>query len=1633
MIEQGCWGATGPEDSFFRRLSRNPRDPGCILEYTFSLNGALDAARLEHALRATVVDHFPELLYVFEECDGRVLKRRRPLPGSFLDIFQEDIDWLEFGGDAEASLPEGKVFRFLLVRVAPAFQYLRLSFSHLAFDGGCYALFVSRLEQAYAAPSMTQALSGARSVSPWTETVASSTDTEYWASALSGRKLGQPLRFLGGLDPSCTRFITVRRTVCGNAFEALRDMIATEKTTLFRTIVASLAVLIFRYDRDEHADGLAIAHTVNTRAAVDGFGNFANVVPLFVPDRPEWTPRNYFDHIREERRRARPHQRCPLTRLVELADEQANRNTRILNLIVNESQGLLPRIAPAFDGLEVALVRTPATGGPFDLGVTFAHDADSLRLSIDVPEELASRALVVGFADNLVAALAHFAAQPDAPVSTLDLSRAPSPVACGRTLDLDGEDSLLTRIFMRAQEAPDEIAISFGARTLSYAEITLEIAALASRIASSADAHRLRAGVGISLSRNERLPVAMLAVLALGVPFVPLERSLPVDRLRHILATAEVEVVVSDDAARDELFACRPDLVFVPIDGPVHADDKRIASIPQAAPPDTASDVAYVLFTSGSTGLPKGVAITRRNLFNFLLSMADDPGFQARDRFLALTPTSFDISILELLLPLFVGAQMRIVDDTTRRSAVDLAGEIERSGVNVVQATPATWRMLKAVGWSSARPLTVLCGGEALTREIADYLLVQGHRLYNMYGPTEATIWASCAPVRKGQPIHLGVPVLNTQFHIVDERLRPVADGQAGELLIVGECVGAGYLGPHSGGFMEVDDSRRGYRTGDIVRSLGDGRLLYVGRRDNQRKINGHRIELDEISLRLRALVGEADVFTVVRERPAPYLCSFYRAHPDAEIDVAKVLDAAKRSLPSYMLPSMLVRLDALPLTPNGKVDLGYLSTCPLPESAQPAGHGIERESQPATGTGTVAALRALLVRTLDVDIDDPTASLGWLGLNSISFSQLSLAIATEFGARVPPHRFYTLKTLASLAGEIDAQQGLSTPERDATRGHDAISAPERTNRAEGTNARAIAIVGYSVGMPGGLEADAFWEALMQCDNLVVARSRPGFRAPLHAGFIDGIDEFDARFFSISPLEANYMDPRQRLLLQSAWRAIEDAGYAAATLSGQRIGCYIAATGCDYATLQARAGSAFSPYTLPGTSLSILANRISSFFNWTGPSSTIDTACSGALSALVRACNDLAAGVCAAALVGGVNVIADDQISYGLDAGNFMSPRYRCATFDEQADGYVRGEGYGCFLLKPLASAIADGDAIHGVIEGFAENHGGRSTSLTAPNPEAQAQLIVSAYTAELAREVGYIETHGTGTRLGDPIEIDALKAAGSRIGWQQDGRKIWLGAAKSNIGHLEPAAGIASLAKVLLAMRHGVLPSNLHFRRLNPLIELEGSPFAILDAARPWLEQDVGRRVAGISSFGFGGSNAHVVVASPPARASQVASPTHVLVTLSAKTRSAFTAMADALHTHMLMQLERDEVFDLEALAYTLNAGRTHFEYRAAWIIGSPRELVERLACDVSMVRILPREERVTEAPPVTLLDRLDRLRQAYLHGEDIDWSDIHPGSPRRMHLPTYRFDLQQYWFDRGRTAPAHRKEAKAAEDALP
>jgi 3-oxoacyl-(acyl-carrier-protein) synthase/NAD(P)-dependent dehydrogenase (short-subunit alcohol dehydrogenase family) len=499
-----------------------------------------------------------------------------------------------------------------------------------------------------------------------------------------------------------------------------------------------------------------------------------------------------------------------------------------------------------------------------------------------------------------------------------------------------------------------------------------------------------------------------------------------------------------------------------------------------------------------------------------------------------------------------------------------------------------------------------------------------------------------------------------------------------------------------------------------------------------------------------------------------------------------------------------------------------------------------------------------------------------------------------------------------------------------------------------------VAIIGMSCRTAGARNTEELWRLLLDEKDMIteIPRDRWDWTAYPDAvkwgSFIDGVDEFDSLFFGISPAEARYMAPEQRLMMQSVWECVENAGCGDA-IKGTNTGIFVGCGASSYIWMLSH--MPIESYSSTGAVPSVGPNRISYLMDWHGPSEPIETACSSSLVAVHRAVEAIRRGHCDQAVAGGVNLLLAPDVYVSFTKAGMLCDDGRCKTFSDDSNGYVRGEGIGMILLKPLRAALEDGNIIHAVIKGTAENHGGRTNSLTAPNPMAQAAVVKKAIGdagLEFDR-ISYVECHGTGTALGDPVEIEGLKMAAAQ--GPEDGdpaRRCWLGSIKSNIGHLEMAAGIIGLIKVVLQMQHRKIARSLHCDTINRYIDLAGTPFVIAQTASDWEVAPGERRVAGVSSFGFGGVNAHVVLEEAPElpagddRPDTSAEQPPQLLVVSARTEESLLNYLGQ-YPGYLRTLPQDGT-TLKRLAFTLQLGRAEMQERVAFIARSIDEWAEQL-----------------------------------------------------------------------------------------
>lgn len=1042
--------------------------------------------------------------------------------------------------------------------------------------------------------------------------------------------------------------------------------------------------------------------------------------------------------------------------------------------------------------------------------------------------------------------------------------------------------------------------------------------------------------VALCLPRSAGAVIAALGVLKAGGAYLPLDPSYPRARLQSILADAGVEIVIASDADRGPLEGLSVHLVS--LESLETADHGESRSLPETT---SADGLAYVMYTSGSTGMPKGVQIEHRSIVR-LVGDVDYVTLDADTCFLHAAPLGFDASTLELWGPLLNGGRCAVFAAPVP-DARSLAACIETFGVTSAWLTAALFNSIVDEDPSALAGLReLLTGGEALSPQHVRAALhaLPGLSLSNGYGPTECTTFATTYAIPRDLPadataIPIGRAIADTSLHVLDAQGVPVAHGETGELHIGGRGLARGYLGrPDLDAERFVTDAsgQRLYRTGDLVSWGEDGTLRFVGRADQQVKIRGFRIEPGEIEAALSAHTNVKSCAVVALPGPgADKRLVAYVVPRTGNCDIAGLRHHLQQSLPDYMVPALFMQLSALPVTTNGKLDRAAL---PAPGNARPELAHPYRAPRGELETALCDAFAGVLGLER-VGADDGFFELGGDSLLAIRvLHQLRASGIADFA----PMRLFESPTPAGLA----KMQPVLTPEKQA-----GASQPDEP----------IAIVGMAGRFPGADDIEAFWKNLCAGTESIrmfspeeidpsippALRDHPDYvRA---RGVLNDTAGFDAAFFGISPLEAQLMDPQHRHFLETAWHALEHAGYVPETAPG-RVGVFGGMYNATYYQKHvlprpetiARLGEL---PTMLANEKDYLTSRVAYKLGLNGPAVGVHTACSTSLVAAVMAMESLRRGDCELALAGGVAITCPPDSGYLYQEGAMASPDGHTRTFDAEAAGTVFSDGVAMLALRRLSDAIAAGDTVYAVLLGGAVNNdGAERASFTAPSPSGQASVIALAHDRAGidARSISYLEAHGTATPLGDPIEIEGLTRAFRRH--TQDKGFCAIGSLKSNVGHLVIAAGAASLIKTSLALHRRTLPPTIGFDKPNPHIDFAASPFVPQSRLSDW-SQASGPRRAGVSAFGFGGTNAHVVLEEAPATAPHADSArTAQLLVVSARTPEALEASCQRLGSYLAgADATGDQTPTLADIAHTLRVGRRVFAHRHAIVAGSASE----------------------------------------------------------------------------------------------
>ncbi|MBT9250225.1 non-ribosomal peptide synthetase/type I polyketide synthase [Bacillus halotolerans] len=1101
-----------------------------------------------------------------------------------------------------------------------------------------------------------------------------------------------------------------------------------------------------------------------------------------------------------------------------------------------------------------------------------------------------------------------------------------------------------------------------------------------------------------------------------------------------------------------------------------------------------ADELAFIQFSSGSTGDPKGVMLTHHNLIHNTCAIRNVLSIDSKDSFLSWMPLTHDMGLIAYhLVPFLVGINQHLMPTELfiRRPILWMKKAHEHKASILSSPNFGYNYFLKFLknepDWDLSHIRVIANGAEPILPELCDEFLtrcaafnMKRSAILNVYGLAEASVGAaSSKPEEEFVPVYLhrdylnlgeravnvskedqncasfvevGQPIDYCQIRISDGANERVADGIIGHIEIKGDNVTQGYYNkPESTDKALTSDGW--IKTGDLGFISENGNLVVTGREKDIIFVNGKNvyphdiervaIEMEEVDLGRVAACGVYDqktrsgdivLFVVFKKSPEKF---------------APLVKEIKKHL--YKRGGWSIK-EVLPIRKLPKTTSGKVKRYELARQYEAGNFSIESaainqflESSPEKSGQTPiheieTELLSIFSHVLDGKKVHLTDSYFDMGANSLQLSQIAERVEQKFGRELAVSDLFTYPSITDLAAYLSESR--------AEIKHDVTAKPSHVTPKD------IAIIGMSLNVPGASTKSDFWDLLEKGENGI--REFPASRLKdaadylksiqsefngnqfVKGGYLDEIDRFDYSFFGLAPKTAQFMDPNQRLFLQSAWHAIEDAGYAGDSMNGSRVGVYAgySKVGYDYERLLSANYPEELHQYIVGNLPSVLASRIAYFLNLKGPAVTVDTACSSSLAAVHMACKSLISDECEMALAGGIRTSLL-PLRIGLDMES--SDGYT-KTFSKDSDGTGSGEGAAAVLLKPLQDAVRDGDHIYGVIKGSAMNQDGTTAGITAPNPAAQTEVIETAWKdAGIDPEtLSFIEAHGTGTKLGDPVEFNGLCKAFEKYTAKKQFCAI--GSVKSNIGHLFEAAGIVGLIKSVLMLNHKKNPPLAHFKEPNPLIHFHSSPFYINQEVAEFTPGDEPLR-GGISSFGFSGTNAHVVLeeyTSQSEYAPENENEPHLFV-LSAHTKHSLYELAQQYRQYA----SDDSQASLKSICYTASTGRAHLDHGIALIVSNKQELRDKLASVVQGDGHLPGVhmgyKNLKEMQPVhkeelnkqaaNLIEQrirthderitwLNRAAELFVQGAVIDWRTLYAGETvQKTPLPLYPFERNRCW----------------------
>lgn len=1620
----------------------------------YRILGPLDRKRLAKALssvirrhdvlraRVGVKDGSPFMLY--PEKGNVSLKVDNISSLSVENKNQEISRIITHEAHASFDIEAGPLMRAKVIRVNENQHYLVLAFHDLVADHTSLDIFIAEVSRAFEKPGgEIDALAHqfdhfAQKEEQQLQDGAFDNSIEFWKDHLA--EASSPLRLFGShKHPAVQSFKgrSVGLHFSPDTSQALANLGQSLDLPAENVLLSCLYAFLFRYTGETQIPVAIYEERRQGSAHDDLIGPFATRLPLCVSINKETSFNNVLVLVQKILADGMQYKQAP----TELVAAELSREGLIAHRALAQVAFQKKIEAPILYLPELTAESIPVeteTNG-FDLLVSAHCDPGAWSIELNCSSSLFDEEQIERMRNHLQHLVEEIVADPSQSISGIQVmsSEEVKQQLAQWNQDKKGaaQISTLHQLFeQQVENTPEALAVKCGDKELSYRELNDKANDLAWTLLEAGV--RSEDCVAILFSDSMIRLVSVLATLKTGGAYLPLSPDFPEERISYILNDCTASFVITESSLAENLpkkMSAKTIVISL----------EEIKPLGKGNPSRDISpcQLAYVGYIPVSRALPKGVMHEHDSICNGLTWMKTSVPLSNNDKVLQKAPFTFNIFIWETFWPLISGASLVLAERDIRDDSLYMARIIQQESVTAVHLNPHDLALLVDGPYSRVKKpsLTcVLCSDAILTESLKHrfFQAYQGISLHHLYGPFEMAVYATefnCNSPVTGEHIPLGRPISQTQVYVLDEEARPAPVFHPGQICISGDSLARGYLNdcrlsaakftpnPHSEKPGDVL-----YNTGDLGYFLPSGDLVYLGRIDQRFSLDGLHVDPGEIENILSDLdeVSEARIRMHEDLTGSKYLVAYVVSSENFTDDDSALRKQLEDKLPIKMIPDFFVSLSSFPRLKDNQIDLASL---PVPRELQaksnlnlPRSHGeVER---------ILSQIWRDVLGLPQVGFHDRFFDLGGSSLDMLKVYNALPSFLKRDLTLVDLFRYPTIHELDFYLEKKQEEDVFRSPREEAQEDE------PTDNQAQ---LESVAVIGISCRLPGANNVSDFWENIRQGRKCITFFSKDDLAKegvpdemvddPDYVraqGVIHDVKMFDAGFFDMTPREVQVTDPQHRLFIECSWEALEDAGYCQEKYD-QEIGvfgsCYVNTYLKEHLTPNQRLWDTVGELPIMiGNDRDSLCTKAAFKLGLRGPAVTIQSACSSSLVALHTACRAVLVGDCGIALAGASSLGLLRRVGYLYEEGLLCSPDGNVRSFDEKAKGVVPGQGTVILALKKMSAALADGDRIYAKIKGSAiNNDGSAKDGFTTYSAEGQAHVIRKAW--KMAGidplSISYVESSSTGSTLGDKTEIAGLTKAYEEITDRKN--FIPIGALKPNIGGLDTASGIAALLKVILMLKNHEIPPVANFKKSNPQVPFGDSPVFVNEKLRPWDHPDEHPRLAAVSAFGLGGTNAHIILEEHKENRKSTQSRSWELLTLSAKTDTAL----DALTNQLAHYLGKNPAASLSDVAYTLQIGRRHFAHRRVLVAESIPEAVIDLVNNSHRVlsnHHVPVQRKVAFMFPgqgsqyMNMGEQLYRTEPVYRELVDQCWDMV------RDRFPEFYEDLSER-DRRGRTARIH------------